>query len=113
MMERTEHTEPVSLRTYVVTYAALLVLATLSWWSAGWSGSFALGIALAIGALKALLVLGLFMHLLEERFSRRLVMAIAAILVGVWIALTVIDPRTRGPSPPAPSHNPSYQNDAR
>jgi caa(3)-type oxidase subunit IV len=108
-MDVTQPTEPVSLQKYLATYVALLVLATLSWLSVGLSGSLALGIALTIGAIKAVLVLTFFMHLVEERFSLRLVMTIAAILVAIWIALTLIDPLTRGPYPPAPSHNPSYR----
>jgi caa(3)-type oxidase subunit IV len=96
------------LSTYVVTYVALIVLATLSWLGGGLWGRAALGVALGIGATKALLVLQVFMHLHEERFSYRAVMLVAAVLVGIFVSLTLVDPLTRAPFPPPPSQNPSF-----
>jgi cytochrome c oxidase subunit IV len=100
---------PVTLRAYIATYIALLVLATASWLFAGLPDGSALIVALGIAAIKAVLVLLFFMHLIEERFSYRFVMLIAVVLVGVFISLTVLDPLTRGPYPPGPSQNTRFR----
>jgi caa(3)-type oxidase subunit IV len=96
------------LRTNVVAYIALIALATLSWLLGGVFGHAALGVALAIGAIKALLVWLVFMHLREERFSYRVVMLVALVLVGIFVGLTLLDPLTRAPFPPAPEQNPGF-----
>lgn len=93
----------VTLRTYVWTYVILLLLATLSWIVAVLHVPGGAPIAIGIGALKALLVLAYFMHLSEEAFSFRLAISIAALMVLVFIGLSVIDPLTRTPYAPAPS----------
>jgi caa(3)-type oxidase subunit IV len=90
-----------SVRVYVSTYVALLVLATGSWMLAGVHVPGAVAIGLGIGAIKAFLVLGYFMHLAEEPFSFKLVIAVAAVLVAVFIGLTALDPLTR-PALPNP-----------
>lgn len=88
-------THPSSLVPYVSTYAVLLALATVSWLLAGLHMPGAVAIGLSIGAIKALLVLGYFMHLREEPFSFKLAIAVAAALVAIFISLTVLDPVTR------------------
>ena len=85
----------VSLRAYIVTYASLLVLATLSWLIADLRLPGELLWAIAIAALKAVLVLGYFMHLAEEAFSFKLAIATAVTMVAIFISLTVLDPLTR------------------
>lgn len=64
---------------------------------------------LLIASIKAVAVLMYFMHLCEERFSFRFVMLVSSMLVIVLIVLTLLDPLTRGPYPPGPSHNPSFR----
>ncbi|HKU37941.1 MAG TPA: cytochrome C oxidase subunit IV family protein [Polyangiales bacterium] len=86
----------VSMRAYVLTYASLLVLATVSWLVAVLHVPGAVILAIAIGALKAVLVLAYFMHLAEEGFSFKLSIAAAAVMVLIFIGLTVLDPLTRG-----------------
>lgn len=85
----------ISLRTYLSTYVALLVLATASWLLAGLHIPGAVAIGLGIGAVKAVLVLTYFMHLGEESFSFKLVIAVSVTLVAVFIGLTALDPLTR------------------
>ena len=102
------HTERVKLSTYVATYLSLVALATLSLLLKGLAESVALALSLVIAGVKAVAVLLYFMHLREERFSFRFVMLISSVLVGILIALTALDPLTRGPFPPAPSRNQSY-----
>jgi caa(3)-type oxidase subunit IV len=88
-------TTRVSIRTYVWTYAALLMLATLSWVIAGLHVPGAVALGLGIGAIKAVLVLAYFMHLAEEPFSFKLVIAVSAVLVTIFVGLTALDPITR------------------
>lgn len=85
----------VKTRTYVWTYLMLLVLATASWLLAHYHVPGGVLLAVGIGALKALLVLAYFMHLSEESFSAKLAIATAAVLVMIFIGLTVLDPLTR------------------
>lgn len=84
-----------SLRTYVLTYLALLALATVSWLIAGLHVPGGIAIGLGIGAIKALLVLAYFMHLESESFSFKLVIAVAVVLVAIFVGLAVLDPVTR------------------
>lgn len=94
-MSQEAATHSTSIAPYVGTYAVLLVLATVSWLLAGLHIPGAVAIGLSIGAIKALLVLGYFMHLREEPFSFKLAIAVAAGLVTIFISLTVLDPMTR------------------
>jgi cytochrome c oxidase subunit 4 len=105
------HTPRVKLVTYVGTYAALAVLATLSLMLKGLPETVAVTLSLIIASVKAVAVLLFFMHLIEERFSFRFVMWVSGLLVVVLIVLTTLDPLTRAPFPPGPSHNPSYAQD--
>jgi caa(3)-type oxidase subunit IV len=98
----------IGLRAYVATYLALLVLATLSWQVTGLPAAAGLPLALAIGVVKALLVLFVFMHLIEERFSVKFAMLVALVMVSILVGLTVLDPLTRAPYPPAPQQNANY-----
>ena len=99
-------TKPLS--TYIFTYLALLALATVSLLLSGLPDALAVTLSLAIGAIKAAVVLLLFMHLSEEPFSYRFVMIVSSVLVCVLIALTVLDPVTRAPFAPAPTQNQRY-----
>jgi caa(3)-type oxidase subunit IV len=84
-----------SIRTYVLTYVVLLVLATASWVIASFHVPGAVVLGLGIGAIKAVLVLAYFMHLSDEPFSFKLVLMTAIVLVAIFIGLTALDPLTR------------------
>ncbi len=81
---------------YLITYLALVVLATISLllsfahWPAG-----DLPLSLVIAVAKAFLVLWFFMHLAEQRFSNRFVVAVAAAMVVLLVALASADVATR------------------
>jgi cytochrome c oxidase subunit 4 len=92
---------------YLLTFAALIALATgsllLSFvhWPAG-----DLPLSLVIALAKALLVLWFFMHLAEQRFSNRFVVAVSVLMVVLLVALASVDVATRRtfparPEPPA------------
>lgn len=83
------------LKKYVLTYAALLVLATVSWLLAIVHVPGGVVFGILIGAVKAVLVLAFFMHLADEAFSFKLAIAVSTILVAIFIGLTVVDPATR------------------
>ncbi|HEX2571294.1 MAG TPA: cytochrome C oxidase subunit IV family protein [Polyangia bacterium] len=104
----------ISGKAYVLTYVALLVLATLtlvlSWVfkrSGLGGGAASLAVAIGIAAVKAFLVLWFFMHLAEQRFANRLVVLVSVTLLGILIALTATDVATRHTFPPAPRPTPS------
>ena len=101
-------THHVKLSTYLGTYAALVVLATVSLIATGLPDTLAVSVSLVIAAVKAVAVLLFFMHLIEEPFSYRFVMLVSTLLVGIFIALTTLDPLTRAPFPPPPSRNASF-----
>lgn len=103
-----EQTKHVTGRQYALTYAGLIVLATLSLVLAVTPLHTGVVIALVIAFVKAILVLGWFMHMVEESFGFKLVMLISTLLVLTLIALTVLDPLTRT-YPPPPSANHEYR----
>jgi caa(3)-type oxidase subunit IV len=82
---------------HLLTFAALLVLAT---------ASLSIGVfvhvpylapaaSLVIAGVKAVLVLWIFMHLAEQPFRTRLAVGVALLLVLLLIALTAADVATR------------------
>ena len=103
----------VTVRHYAWTYALVIALATLSLGLTLADVHSGIAVALAIAFVKAFLVLGWFMHLVEESFGFKLVMLISTLLVLVLIALTVLDPLTRTPYPPPPADNHEYRAGAR
>jgi len=96
------------LVTYLVTYLILLALATLALLLSGLPDALAVTLSLVIAVVKAVMVLMLFMHLREERFSYRYVMVVSTLLVVVFISLTTVDPLSRAPYAPTPGLNRSY-----
>ena len=102
------HAHKVQLSTYLGTFAALVVLATISLLLTGLPDTLAVTLSLCIATVKAIVVLLFFMHLIEESFSSRFVMLVSTLLVTVFIVLTTLDPATRAPFPPPPSRNASY-----
>lgn len=84
------------LRRYVLTWAALLILLLLTVGSAFIPmGSLNVVANLAIAVVKALLVLGVFMQLLEERASIRLAAATGFFFVLLFVTLSLADYLTR------------------
>src|SRR5579883_634434 len=86
----------VSGAAYSLTFVGLLVLATLSLllsflhWSTG-----DLVVSLVIAAVKALLVLFFFMHLVEQRLTNRLAVLVAVGFAALLIGLTAADVASR------------------
>jgi len=81
---------------YVVTFAALLVLATVSLllsflhWPTG-----DLIVSLVIAAVKAILVLCFFMHLVEQPFSHALTIVVSVGFVTLLVGLAAADVASR------------------
>src|SRR5437762_2657760 len=88
---------------YVLTWAALIVLAAISLGASflGWT-SADLAISLVIASMKATLVAWFFMHLAEQRFANRLVVVIAVLLFALLISLMALDVATRHTFPKGP-----------
>ena len=81
---------------YVATFVALLVLATvsLSFSFLHWQ-TWGLVLSLTIAVVKGLLVLFLFMHLIEQRFSNRMTVLASVGFVCLLVGLTAADVATR------------------
>jgi heme/copper-type cytochrome/quinol oxidase subunit 4 len=99
----------VTTRHYLYAYAALIVRASASLGLSLLPVHTGLGVALAIGAVKAFIVLAWFMHLVEENFGAKVFMFLAALLVCTLVLLTALDPLTRAPFPPPPADNAVFQ----
>ena len=88
---------------YLLTFVALLVLATLSLglsflhWTTG-----DLVVSLVIAGVKALLVLWFFMHLAEQRFTNRLTVLVSVLFVALLVGLAAADVGSRRLFPKAP-----------
>ena len=76
-----EHSSHVTGRQYAWTFVWLIALATLSLVLAVNSVPTGIAVALAIAFVKAILVLGWFMHLAEESFGFKVVMLVSTLLV--------------------------------
>lgn len=88
---------------YVVTFVALLALATISLLLSFLHGErWNLPVALAIATLMATLVLFYFMHLIEQRFTHRFAMLLSLLFVGLIVGLTSADVATRHTLPARP-----------
>lgn len=98
-MAKKSNPHSIGVRGYVLTYAALLALATLSWVLVELPVHTGLWVALLVAAIKAGLVLWVFMHLAEESAAFRVAIVGAAFLVITLIALSAVDPMTRAPQP--------------
>jgi cytochrome c oxidase subunit 4 len=101
-------TEAASSGKVLATGVGLLLLAGVSFaLSFVHLGRLALPIALAIAALKAGLVIAIFMELSEERSSIRLAALAAILTLSLLVSLTAADVLTRERPPllpPAPEH---------
>lgn len=91
---------------YRNVFIALVMLTALtlalSFLPPGW---FHTPVALLIAAAKAVLILLFFMHLVEQRYTNRIVLLVCLLLLGTLIVLTVADVRTRV----VPLHAPGLQ----
>jgi cytochrome c oxidase subunit 4 len=83
--------------TYLVTYAALLLLsaATLGV-SLASLGATGVALSLAIATAKAVLIALFFMHLRHQRRSNAAVALVALVLVAFFVGLSAADVATRG-----------------
>ena len=75
---------------YLLTYLALVALATLSLLVS--SGP---GVALAIAAVKAVLVAGVFMHLAKDRATHRIALILAVAFLALLVLGVLADVGTR------------------
>jgi cytochrome c oxidase subunit 4 len=89
---------------YVLTYVALIALATASLLVAlAFQRPYAdVGIAMAIATAKTVLVVAFFMHMLEQPFHTRFALVVAALLVLILVGLTVTDVVSREVFSPRP-----------
>jgi cytochrome c oxidase subunit IV len=97
---------PSSWVRYLVVWVALLALTALSF---GLSllhlGTADIGVALGIAVVKTALVVLVFMHLAEERFSVVMLPVVAVFLFALLSSGVVADVVTRRTFPRAPSPN--------
>ena len=88
------------MRRIVLTAAALIAL-----WGASFGLSYvdlgraSLAVALVIAALKAVLVVLVFMELLREKTSVKLAAASALLTITIFVTLVAADVATRAPAP--------------
>jgi caa(3)-type oxidase subunit IV len=84
----------------LIALAVLSLLLSLQRWSRG-----DLVVSLVIALVKALLVLFIFMHLAEQRFSNRLVVLVSVLFVVLIVGLSAADVVSRRtfPERPAPA----------
>lgn len=90
----------ITLKSFTWTWLALLLLAGLSFWLSRHAlGAWEMPIALAIAALKAVLVLLIFMELIASSFVPRLVIVVLFAGLTLLLSLMVLDVLTRqGPA---------------
>ena len=86
-------------RHYVLVWAALMVLTavTVAVWTMQMPYALRVTVALSIAAVKATLVVLIFMHLWEHGGATRLVVATSLLFVVLLIGLTLADNATRFP----------------
>jgi cytochrome c oxidase subunit 4 len=110
---RAEHAEEgVSARGLLATLVALMLLAGLSLaLRFAHLGELGLLVAMAIAAVKAVLVGLIFMELAFEKPSMRFALAVGLALVAVLLSLMIADVTTRRPAPlaPPPGNEPRHE----
>jgi cytochrome c oxidase subunit IV len=90
----------VSLTATLVTGVALIVLWVTSWALSGLElGAWSFVIAIAIAALKAALVILLFMEIIVEKTSVHVALAAGAFMIALMITFMVLDVQTRRAPP--------------
>lgn len=90
--------------TYFYVWIALVCLTCLSWGAsyAHLSTAGDLVVSLAIAVVKTLLVLTFFMHLIEQRFINRFVVAVSVLMTLLLLSLTTVDVVSRDTFPAKP-----------
>jgi cytochrome c oxidase subunit 4 len=92
-----------SERALTLTFIALLVLAAVSFGLSFLSlGVFTIPAALAISAVKATLVVMIFMELVASRASARIAIVASLLLFATLLSLTLLDHATRATPPMLP-----------
>lgn len=82
---------------YSLTFAALLVLTTLTLVLSFVSlGSLQIPVAVAIALSKSVLIALFFMHLVEQRWTNALAVMTTVVLIAILVGLTVLDVASRG-----------------
>jgi cytochrome c oxidase subunit IV len=82
---------------YVVVWGVLAVL-TVATWVLGTKmklGVFSLPVALGIAVVKTVLVAMFFMHLVEQRGARRVVLPVSAVFLCLLLGVTLLEAMTR------------------
>ncbi|WP_375769235.1 cytochrome C oxidase subunit IV family protein [Archangium gephyra] len=82
---------------YVGVWVVLVVL-TLATWVLGTKaklGPYSLPTSLGIAVLKTVLVAMFFMHLVEQRGARRVVLPVAVLFLGLLLGVSVLEAMTR------------------
>ena len=84
------------MRTYVLTFAGLLILTTLTLLlSFAPLGDGAMPTAMAIASVKTVLVALFFMHLVEHRTTSWVAVLVSLLLAGTLIGLSALDVTSR------------------
>jgi caa(3)-type oxidase subunit IV len=79
------------MKTYALAWLALVALTLTSWASAGAGMPLGLG----IGAIKALVIASIFMHLARPGVTPRLALGVAFVFVLIFAGIMSLDPLTR------------------
>lgn len=93
---------PTPLSSYLIVYAVLIILATMS---LGYSLLHLRGglvVSLVVASVKAMAVLWIFMHLREQRISSALAMLLAVLWIALLGGIMVTDVVTRRTFPERP-----------
>ncbi len=105
------HAHETSAMTYLLTWVALVVLATATYLLAKANlGAFQVPVALLIALAKGLLVVLIFMHLLEQRSANRIFFLVAFLFIVLLVGLTTADVATRHKAQLVPASEPSAAN---
>jgi cytochrome c oxidase subunit 4 len=105
MSEQT-HPHTTSLAVYLVVFGALVVLTILTVGVSfiPLSGAWHFGLGMAIGAIKASLVVLFFMHAIHSPRITWIVIGAAMVWLSILAVLTLADYVTRGLIPNLPGH---------
>ena len=82
---------------YVGVWGVLVVLTVATWLlgTRGHLGSWSLPVALGIAMAKTALVAMFFMHLVEQRGARRVVLPVSVLFLGLLLGVSVVEAMTR------------------
>ena len=87
-----EKHEPVSYRTFIITWIALLILTGITVGVAQFDfGAINVWVALTVASIKASLVLFVFMHLRQESVLFKVGLLVMLVILVIFIGLTFTD----------------------